>query len=200
MGKQQHGGQQGRGPGQGFGQGPGQDRGQGRRQGGGRQAARRSEDDSGFEEVVVKIYRCSTVVRGGRRFSFAALVVVGDRKGQVGVGYGKAREVPLAVEKAIKAARKNVSRVRLHGTTIPHRVIGRFGASRVALLPAGEGTGVIASASVRPVLELAGVKNVLTKSLGSTAPKNLVKATMAGLVELRDAETVQRLRGVSLGA
>jgi small subunit ribosomal protein S5 len=140
------------------------------------------------------------VVKGGRRFSFAALVVVGDRQGHVGVGYGKANEVPPAVEKAVKAARKNLITVPLRGTTIPHRVMGRFGASKVILLPAGEGTGVIASASVRPVLELAGVKDVLTKSFGSTSPKNLVKATFEGLGMLRSAESVQGLRGVSVQA
>jgi small subunit ribosomal protein S5 len=160
----------------------------------------RDQESSPYEDQVVRVYRCATVVKGGRRFSFAALVVVGDRKGQVGVGYGKANEVPPAVEKAVKAARKNLLTVPLRGTTIPHRVLGRYGASKVILLPAGEGTGVIASASVRPVLELAGVKDVLTKSYGSTAPKNLVKATFEGLRMLRSAESVQNLRGVPVQA
>ncbi len=159
----------------------------------------RFEEQSPYEDQVVKVYRCATVVRGGRRFSFGAMVVVGDRKGQVGVGYGKANEVPQAVDKGIKAAKKNLKTVRLRGTTIPHRVVGRFGASKVIMVPAGEGTGVIASASVRPVLELAGVKDVLTKSMGSNSPKNLVKATLNGLLSLRDAEMVQKLRGVPVG-
>lgn len=166
-----------------------------------RHARKRFETtDSPYEDQVVQIYRCATVVRGGRRFSFAALIVVGDRKGQVGVGYGKANEVPQAVEKGNKAARKSLVKVNLRGTTIPHRVVGRFGASKVIMVPAGEGTGVIASASVRPVLELAGIKNVLTKSFGSNSPKNLVKATLNGLLALRNAETVQRLRGVPIEA
>jgi small subunit ribosomal protein S5 len=166
------------------------------------QQPRRGQQEGGgsTDEQVVKIYRCATVVRGGRRFSFAALVVVGDRNGHVGIGYGKANEVPAAVEKATKAARKDVRTIELRGTTIPHRGLGRFGASKVVLVPASEGTGVIASASVRPVLELAGVKNVLTKSLGSNSAKNLVKATMAGLLAMRNRETVETLRGVKLEA
>jgi len=158
------------------------------------------EDERPFEETVVKIYRCATVVKGGRRFSFGALVVVGDRAGQVGVGYGKANEVPQAVEKGIKSARKAVQPVPLAGTTIPHQVVGRFGASRVVMVPASQGTGVIAGSSVRAVLELAGVRDVLTKSFGSTSPKNLVKATLAGLLELRSADQVERVRGVSLAS
>jgi len=158
------------------------------------------EESSPFQEQIVQVYRCATVVRGGRRFSFGALFVSGDRQGRVGVGYGKANEVPQAVEKGTKAARKNLVTVHLRGTTIPHRVVGRFGASKVVMLPAGEGTGVIASASVRPVLELAGVKDVLTKSLGSNSPKNLVKAALNGLLQLRSAEVVQRLRGVPIEA
>ena len=158
------------------------------------------EDERPFEETVVKIYRCATVVKGGRRFSFGALVVVGDRAGQVGVGYGKANEVPQAVEKGIKSARKAVQPVLLAGTTIPHQVVGRFGASRVVMVPASQGTGVIAGSSVRAVLELAGVRDVLTKSFGSTSPKNLVKATLAGLLGLRSADEVERVRGVSLAS
>ena len=153
---------------------------------------------SSQNETVVKIYRCSTVVKGGRRFSFAALVVVGDRAGHVGWGYGKANEVPLAVEKAMKEARKSLKPVTLSGNTIPHKIIGRFGASSIVLLPAREGTGVIAGASARAVLELAGVQNVLTKIQGSTSPKNVVKATLNGLMNLRSPLQVQELRGVAL--
>lgn len=150
------------------------------------------------EEAVVKIYRCAAVVKGGRRFSFAALVVAGDRNGRVGLGYGKANEVPNAVEKATKSARRNMRRIRLEGTTIPHQIRGRFGASKVELIPAVEGTGVIAGASVRAVLELAGVKDVLTKCHGSTSPKNLVKAAFEGLTRLRSKEDIEKLREVSL--
>jgi len=150
------------------------------------------------EEKVVNIYRSATVVKGGRRFSFGALVVVGDRAGQVGVGYGKANEVPQAVEKGIKNARKDMRRISLKGTTMPHQVVGRYGASKVVLVPASGGTGVIAGSSVRAVLELAGVHDVLTKSYGSTSAKNLVKATLDGLMRLRSAEQVEALRGVSL--
>ena len=155
-------------------------------------------DSSNLEESVVKIYRCATVVKGGRRFSFAAMVVVGDRAGHVGWGYGKANEVPLAVEKAIKEARKNMHSVTLADNTLPHEVIGRFGASSIILVPARAGTGVIAGASARAVLELAGVKDVLTKLQGSTSPKNVVKATFDGLLKLRSPKQVQELRGVSL--
>ena len=155
-------------------------------------------DASAFEESVVKIYRCSTVVKGGRRFSFAALVVVGDRAGHIGWGYGKANEVPVAVEKAMKDARKSIQTVTLAGNTIPHEVIGRFGASSIVLVPSREGTGVISGASARSVLELAGVKDVLTKLRGSTSPKNVVKATFDGLLKLRSREQVQQLRGVAI--
>jgi small subunit ribosomal protein S5 len=155
-------------------------------------------DDRNFEDTVVKLYRCATVVKGGRRFSFGALVVVGDRSGQVGFGYGKANEVPPAVEKGIKQARRNVFRVPLKGNTIPHRIIGHFGASRIILIPAAPGTGVIAGAAPRAVLELAGVKDVLTKCYGSTSPKNLVKAAINGLKSLRTRAMVEELRGVTL--
>jgi small subunit ribosomal protein S5 len=155
-------------------------------------------DERMLEDTVVKLYRCATVVKGGRRFSFGALVVVGDRQGQVGVGYGKANEVPPAVEKGIKLARRSMFRVPLRGTTIPHRVVGQFGASRIVLIPASQGTGVIAGAASRAVLELAGVKDVLTKSHGSTSPKNLVKATINGLKMLRTRAIVEALRGVAL--
>ncbi len=156
------------------------------------------EGDDAYEEHVVKIYRCATVVKGGRRFSFAALVVMGDRNGQIGIGYGKAKEVPLSVEKGIKDARKNMVRVSLVDGTIPHRIEGRFGASRVSLVPASEGTGVIAGKNIRPMLELAGVKNILTKAHGSTSAKNLVKATLDGLLRLRTHEEVSKLRGVEI--
>jgi len=155
-------------------------------------------EERAFEDTVVKLYRCATVVKGGRRFSFGALVVVGDRQGQVGYGYGKANEVPPAVEKGIKQARRAVFRVPLRGTTIPHRVVGHFGASKVVMIPAAPGTGVIAGAAPRAVLELAGVKDVLTKCYGSTSPKNLVKATINGLKALRTRAMVEELRGVTL--
>ena len=157
-----------------------------------------TESRDGFEDQVVKVYRSSTVVKGGRRFSFAGLVVVGNRAGQVGIGYGKANEVPPAVEKGIKEARKNLVSVHLVEGTIPHAVTGRFGATKVQLIPAGEGTGVIAGAAARAVLELAGVQNVLTKVYGSTAAKNVVKATLQGLESLCSREEVEKLRGVTL--
>jgi len=155
-------------------------------------------EESEFEEVVVKIYRCATVVKGGRRFSFAALVVVGDRNGRVGIGYGKAPEVPSAVDKARKLAHKNMKRIKLRGGTLPHRTWGQFGASKILMIPASEGTGVIAGGSVRPVLELAGVRDVLTKSYGSNSPKNLVRAAFEALTGLDDREAIARIRGVSL--
>lgn len=151
-----------------------------------------------FEETVVRIFRCTKVVKGGRRFSFAALVVVGNRAGTVGVGYGKANEVPVAVEKGIKDAKKNLHQLNLDGNTIPHRTWGRFRASKVILIPAREGTGVIAGSAPRAVLELAGIHDILTKSYGSNGPKNLVKATLEGLLSLRSKEQVEELRGVSV--
>jgi small subunit ribosomal protein S5 len=157
-----------------------------------------NRDGPTHDEVVVKVYRCAKVVRGGRRFSFSALVVVGDRNGRVGVGYGKANEVPSAVEKGRKRATQFLHPIKLNGATIPHAVTGRFGSSQVRLLPASAGTGVIAGASVRAVLELAGVHDCLTKVYGSTSPKNLVKATFEALASLRDREMVQALRGVSV--
>ncbi|NLF31980.1 MAG: 30S ribosomal protein S5 [Planctomycetes bacterium] len=156
------------------------------------------ESDDAFEDHVVKIYRCACVVKGGRRFSFAALVVVGDRNGKIGIGYGKAKEVPMSVDKAIKEARKNLVEVSLKGNTIPHKIVGRFGASSIVLVPAQAGTGVIAGKNVRPMLELAGVKDVLTKAYGSTTPKNLVKATLDALVRLRTPEEVAEIRGVEV--
>ncbi len=156
-------------------------------------------DDSPFDDVLVKLYRCACVVKGGRRFSFGALVVVGDRRGRVGFGYGKAKEVPLAVEKGVKQAKRSLRSISLRGGTIPHRVVGRYGSSRVIMIPAAEGTGVIASSSTRAVLELSGIKDILTKVYGSTSPKNLVKAALNGLLQLRSREQVERLRGVRLG-
>ena len=147
---------------------------------------------------MVRIYRCAAVVKGGRRFSFSALVVVGDRKGTVGIGYGKAREVPSAVEKGRKIASRNMTPIKLRGSTLPHRVVGKFGSSRVVMVPASPGTGVIAGASVRAVLELAGVSDVLTKCYGSRNPKNLVRATFNALCDMRNAEELSELRGVKL--
>ena len=191
--QQQRGGRGGRGGGQGHG---GQGRGGGGRQGrGGRD---RGADESGMESAVVRIYRCSKVVKGGRTFSFGALVVAGDRRGNVGIGYGKANEVPPAVEKATKDARKQMFKVNLKGTTIPHTVKGTSGASTVVLVPARPGTGVTAGKSVRPCVELAGITDILTKAYGSTAPKNLVKATMAALKQLHNVDQVETIRGVKL--
>ncbi len=157
-----------------------------------------SDKDSPFEENVVQIYRCSKVVRGGRKFSFAALVVVGDKAGSVGLGYGKANEVPAAVEKGIADARKNMVKISLKGRTIPHEVIGRCGASKVVMVPASEGTGVIAGKKLRPLLELSGIHDLLTKAYGSTSPKNLLKAGLLALKSLRSAETISQLRGVNI--
>ena len=155
-------------------------------------------DGSGLEENVVQIYRCSKVVKGGRRFSFGALVVVGDGLGKVGIGYGKANEVPQAVDKGIAEAKKSMVEISLKGETIPHAVKGRSGASLVILVPASDGTGVIAGKKLRPLLELAGIHNVLTKAHGSTSPKNLLKAGMNALQQLRTAETIAALRGVDV--
>ncbi len=146
----------------------------------------------------MRIYRCAKVVKGGRTFSFGALVVAGDRKGSVGIGYGKANEVPNAVEKATKDARRSMIRINLKGTTIPHVVKGTAGASTVVLVPARPGTGVTAGKSVRPCLELSGVTDILTKAYGSTSAKNLVKATMAALNQLQSREQVEQTRGVTL--
>jgi len=151
-----------------------------------------------LEDTVVKVFRCAKVVKGGRRFSFAALVVVGDRNGTVGIGYGKANEVPPAVEKAIKDAKKNLHRISLVDGTLPHKIVGKCRATQITMVPASPGTGVIAGSSARAVLEYAGVRNVLTKVYGSTSAKNVVKAVMDGLTRLRDKETVQALRGVEI--
>ena len=148
-----------------------------------------------LKERVVEINRVAKVVKGGRRFSFTALVVVGDEVDRVGVGYGKAREVPLAITKAVEDAKKNMFTVPKHGSTITHAVLGRFDAARVMLRPASEGTGVIAGGGVRAVLELGGVRNVLAKSLGTTNPINMAKATVAALKDLRRPEDVARIRG-----
>jgi len=149
-------------------------------------------------DKVVKIRRCAAVVKGGRRFSFAALVVIGDGQGKVGWGYGKANEVPPAVEKAVKDGTRSMEPIALEGTTIPHEVKGQFGAARVVLVPAGPGTGVIAGASVRAVCEACGIHDILTKSFGTNNPTNVVKATIAALQSLRSRSEVERLRGVSL--
>ena len=148
-----------------------------------------------LKERVVEINRVAKVVQGGRRFSFTALVVIGDEVDTVGVGYGKAREVPLAISKAVDDAKKNLFRVPKHGTTITHEIIGRADAARVLLRPASEGTGVIAGGGVRAVLELAGVRDILAKSLGTTNPINMLKATVDGLRKLRRPEEVARIRG-----
>src|SRR5215207_7343001 len=161
----------------------------------------RDNRQDGLEDRVVKIRRCAAVVKGGRRFSFNALVVVGDNRGRVATGYGKANEVPTAVDKATKDAQetlKRQKRVSLKGDTIPHRVVGKYGASRVVMVPAGPGTGVKAGPGVRDVLVVCGIRNILTKVHGSSNPINLVKATIQGLLQLRTREEVERLRGVTL--
>jgi len=151
-----------------------------------------------FEDTVVKVFRCSKVVKGGRRFSFAALVVVGDYNGTVGIGYGKANEVPPAVEKAVKDAKKNLHKIALVEGTLPHSIVGRCRATSITMVPASPGTGVIAGNSARAVLEYSGVKNVLTKINGSTSAKNVVKAVMDGLTKLRNKEMIESLRGVEV--
>ncbi|MBL8804230.1 MAG: 30S ribosomal protein S5 [Planctomycetes bacterium] len=159
------------------------------------------EQLSELSEVMVRVNRCAVVVKGGRRFSFAALTVSGDGRGVVGIGYGKGRQVPGAIEKAGRDARKHLMRVPLTSTnTIPHAVEATFGASRVRLVPASPGTGIIAGAAVRAVCEMAGIKDILTKNYGSTNPVNVVKAATHALAQLRTHEETRALRGVELGA
>jgi len=147
-----------------------------------------------LSERIVYINRVAKVVKGGRRFSFSVIVVVGDGRGHVGIGLGKAREVPEAIRKAGESARKNLQQIPLHGGTFPHQTIGKFGAAQVLLMPASEGTGVIAGGACRSVLEMAGVRNALTKSFGTTNPHNMIRATLNGLRSMRNLEDVQRER------
>ncbi|MBL7716076.1 MAG: 30S ribosomal protein S5 [Bdellovibrionales bacterium] len=158
----------------------------------------RQQEDQEFEDKVIHINRCAKVVKGGRRFSFAAIVVVGDKKGQVGVGLGKAGEVPEAIKKAGKQAKKNLVKVPMTGSTIPHEILGHWGASRVLMKPAPEGTGIIASSSVRAILEVAGIKNILTKSIRRDNPHNVVRATFDALKGLRSFQDIARARGKEL--
>lgn len=163
-----------------------------------RERFKKQEQDNQFEERVVSINRVTKVVKGGRRFRFAALVVIGDKNGQVGFGTGKASEVPDAIKKAIESAKTNLMTVPFAGTTIPHQVTGVYGAGKVFLKPASEGTGIIAGGAVRAVFELAGINDILSKSIGTSTPINMVRATFAGLKELRTAEQVAKLRGVDV--
>jgi small subunit ribosomal protein S5 len=158
----------------------------------------REQDTRELKERVVEINRVAKVVKGGRRFSFTALVVIGDESERVGLGYGKAREVPLAISKAVDDAKKNLFVVPQHGTTITHEILGEFGAARVLLRPASEGTGVIAGGGIRAVLELAGIHDILAKSLGTTNPINMLKATVNGLQRLRRPDEVAASRGLSI--
>lgn len=156
------------------------------------------DETSSIESTTVGVYRTSSTVAGGRRFSFSAMVVVGDRQGRAGVGYAKSNQVPQSIEKAQKEGRRKMLRFQMQGKTIPHQVVGRFGATTVKLIPAAPGTGVIAGAAVRAVLEMIGVQDCLSKVYGSSNPKNVVKATMGALGTLRSRQQVQALRGVAL--
>ena len=157
------------------------------------------DETSSIESTTVGVYRTSSTVAGGRRFSFSAMVVVGDRQGRAGVGYAKSNQVPQSIEKAQKEGRRKMSQFQMQGKTIPHMVVGRFGATTVKLIPAAPGTGVIAGAAVRAILDMIGVQDCLTKCYGSSNPKNLVKATFAALDRLRTRESVESVRGVTLG-
>ncbi len=159
--------------------------------------ARNFNTEPEFYEQVININRVTKVVKGGKNFSFTALVVIGDGNGRVGFGSGKAKEVPSAIRKGIEIAKKNLMRIPMKGTTVPHEALGVFGSSRVLLKPASEGTGVIAGGAVRAVVESAGYQDILTKSLGSKNPNNVVKATMEALLQLRNEETVRAMRGLN---
>jgi small subunit ribosomal protein S5 len=188
----------GRGGDRGGGGGERGGRGRGGDRGGRRDSAPQEKQRGELQENVVKIKRCAAVVKGGRRFSFAAMVVVGNGSGKVGWGYGKANEVPPSVEKAVKEGMRRQMEVARDGGTIPHTVKGRYGAAKVVLVPAAPGTGVIAGTAVRAVCEAAGIHDILTKSFGSNNPVSLVKATLAALKQLRPKTDVERLRGVNL--
>ncbi len=157
------------------------------------------DEKTQLESTTVGVFRTAATVKGGRRFSFSSLVVAGNRRGDVGIGYGKANQVPPAIEKAQKEARKSMQRIQLHEGTIPHEVLGRFGAAKVKLVPASPGTGVVAGASVRAVLEMTGITDCLTKCYGSTNKQNVVKATINALKLLRTREEIESLRGVKIG-
>jgi len=163
-----------------------------------RKSAVEESSRGAYKEFVVKIKRCAAVVKGGRRFSFAAMVVVGDENGKAGWGYGKANEVPPSVEKAVKQATRSMTEISVVEGSIPHSVKGQFGAAKVLLVPAGPGTGIIAGAAVRSVCEASGIKDILTKSFGSNNPVLLVKATFDALSQLRTRDDIERLRGVPL--